>query len=116
MQYQRSGGDADSKQHRRALKLPAPCRVSDQIGGIRHFERTGVRSWQERQRIAPMSNINKGKPWSTLDLQNLRDGLRAGMPILQLAKFLARNAQEVEMKIAELTANHSAEQETPGIK
>ena len=30
---------------------------------------------------APMSNVSSDKPWSTLDLQNLREGLRAGMPI-----------------------------------
>jgi hypothetical protein len=60
-----------------------------------------------------MRNANTGKPWSTLDLQNLRDELRAGMPILQLAQFLTRNVDEVEMKIGELAANHNTEQQTP---
>jgi hypothetical protein len=59
-----------------------------------------------------MRNAISGKPWSTLELQNLRDGLCAGMPILQLAKFLMRNVDEVESKIAELAANHNAEQQT----
>jgi hypothetical protein len=60
-----------------------------------------------------MSNVSSAKPWSTLDLQNLREGLRAGMPILKLADFLIRNVDEVEAKVAELAANQSAGQQTP---
>ena len=46
--------------------------------------------------------MGSGKPWSTLDLNNLREGLRAGMPIPKLASFLIREVDEVEAKIAEL--------------
>ena len=61
-----------------------------------------------------MSNVSSAKPWSTLDLQNLREGLRAGMPILKLADFLIRDVDEVEAKIAELAANQSGgHQQTP---
>jgi hypothetical protein len=82
------------------LKLPAPCRV-------------WTRSEARTRRIAPMSNVSSAKPWSTLDLQNLREGLRAGMPILKLADFLIRDVDEVEAKVAELAANQSAGQQTP---
>jgi hypothetical protein len=81
------------------LKLPAPSRV-----------------WTRKQvhaGSAPMSNVSSAKPWSTLDLQNLREGLRAGMPILKLADFLIRDVDEVEAKIAELAANQSGGQQTP---
>jgi hypothetical protein len=60
-----------------------------------------------------MSNVSSAKPWSTLDLQNLREGLRAGMPILKLADFLIRDVDEVEAKVAELAANQSAGQQPP---
>jgi hypothetical protein len=60
-----------------------------------------------------MSNVSSAKPWSTLDLQNLREGLRAGMPILKLSDFLMRDVDEVEAKIAELAANRNGGQQTP---
>ena len=80
------------------LKLPAPCRV-------------WTPSEARTRRIAPMSNVSSAKPWSALDLQNLREGLRAGMPILKLADFLIRDVDEVEAKVAELAANQSAGQQ-----
>jgi hypothetical protein len=57
--------------------------------------------------------MGSGKPWSTLDLNNLREGLRAGMPIPKLASFLIREVDEVEAKIAELAASRTAEQQAP---
>jgi hypothetical protein len=83
------------------LKLPALCRVWTRE--------------QEHAGSAPMSNVSSAKPWSTLDLQNLREGLRAGMPILKLADFLMRDVDEVEAKIAELAANRNGGQQTPPI-
>ena len=59
-----------------------------------------------------MGSVSSDKPWSTLDLQNLREGLRAGMPILKLADFLMRDVDEVE---AELAANRNGGQHTPPI-
>ena len=57
--------------------------------------------------------MGSGKPWSTLNLNNLREGLRAGMPIPKLASFLIREVDEVEAKIAELAASRTAEQQAP---
>jgi hypothetical protein len=36
-----------------------------------------------------MANINSGKEWSALDLQDLQDGLRLGTPIEQWQIFSA---------------------------
>jgi hypothetical protein len=49
---------------------------------------------------------SQSRPWSESDLQRLRDGLRSGVPILQLAASLMRDVDAVEAKIAELTAQH----------
>jgi hypothetical protein len=39
---------------------------------------------------------------SMLDLQDLRDGLRLGSPVQELAEFLMRDVNEVRAKIAEI--------------
>jgi hypothetical protein len=41
-------------------------------------------------------DVNSGKDWSELDLQDLRDGLRLRSPIAELAEFLCRDVAEVE--------------------
>lgn len=50
---------------------------------------------------ADAPNINSGKPWSELDLQDLRYCLAAGEPVADIADFLCRNVDEVRAKIAE---------------
>lgn len=49
---------------------------------------------------------NAGKPWSELDLDDLRHELRRGAPLPQIAELLGREITEVEAKIEELTAQH----------
>ena len=48
-----------------------------------------------------MPNLNSGKNWSEMDLQDLRDGLRLRSPLQELADFLMRDVEEVEAKAAE---------------
>ncbi len=47
-------------------------------------------------------NISSGKPWSKLDLQDLRYCLAAGEPLEAIADFLCRDVDEVRAKVAEL--------------
>ena len=49
-----------------------------------------------------MPNLNSGEPWSEMDLEDLRRGLRKGTSIEELADFLCRDIAEVEAKAAEL--------------
>ena len=51
-----------------------------------------------------MPNLNSGKDWSEMDLQDLRDDMHLGTPLEQIADFLMRDVSEVEAKIAELQA------------
>ena len=54
-----------------------------------------------------MSNLNSGKDWTELDLQDLRDGLRLRCPMAELADYLLRDVAEVRAKIAELEAEQN---------
>jgi len=47
-------------------------------------------------------NLNSGKPWSGLALDDLEWGMRHGQSNEQIAYTLCRDVQEVEAKIAEL--------------
>jgi hypothetical protein len=47
-------------------------------------------------------NLNEGKPWSEMDLFDLKNGPAQGTPISEIADFLCRNEGEVREKIAEL--------------
>jgi hypothetical protein len=49
--------------------------------------------------------------WTPRELQKLKDGLRGGKPIPQLAQQLRREVGEVRTKIAELTTRHLANRE-----
>jgi hypothetical protein len=64
--------------------------------------RPGVDSHAYRR--AAMPNLNSGKDWSEMDLQDLRDDMHLGTPLEQIADFLMRDVSEVEAKIAELQA------------
>jgi hypothetical protein len=46
--------------------------------------------------------------WTPRELQKLKDGLRSGKPISQLAQQLRCEIGEVRTKIAELTTRHLA--------
>jgi hypothetical protein len=47
-------------------------------------------------------NLNEGKPWSEMDLVDLRNALAHGRSVEDIADFLCRSEQEVREKIAEL--------------
>ena len=47
-------------------------------------------------------NLNEGKPWSKMDLVDLRNSLAHDSSVAEIAEFLCRNEQEVQVKIAEL--------------
>ena len=47
-------------------------------------------------------NINEGKPWSEMDLVDLRNSVAHGTPVAEIADFLRRSEREVQEKIAEL--------------
>ena len=51
---------------------------------------------------ADMPNINSGKPWSEMGLDDLANCLKLGEPVEQIADFLCRDIEEVEAKVAEL--------------
>jgi len=47
-------------------------------------------------------NSNEGKPWSRMDLADLRYASAHGRSVADIADFLCRSEQEVREKIAEL--------------
>src|SRR6478735_8069072 len=47
-------------------------------------------------------NVNSGKPWSPVDLYDLREGLGRGTPLDQVAEFLCRDVSEVRAKASQL--------------
>jgi hypothetical protein len=47
-------------------------------------------------------NLNEGKPWSEMDLFDLKNSLARGTPVAEIADFLCRSEKEVREKIAEL--------------
>ena len=49
-----------------------------------------------------MPNINSGKSWSGLDLDDLEWGIDYGQAVEQITQFLCRDVEEVEAKIAEM--------------
>jgi hypothetical protein len=59
-------------------------------------------SYLRKKPPADAPNINTGKPWSALDLQDLRYCLAAGEPVEDIADFLCRNVEEVRAKTAEI--------------
>ena len=48
-------------------------------------------------------NLNDGKPWSEMDLADLRNAIAFGRSVEDIADFLCRSENEVREKIAELT-------------
>jgi hypothetical protein len=53
-------------------------------------------------------NLNEGKPWSEMDLLDLKNSLAHGTSICDIADFLCRSEKEVREKIAELEAQQGA--------
>jgi hypothetical protein len=47
-------------------------------------------------------NLNEGKPWSEMDLVDLKNALAFGRSGKDIADFLCRSEDEVREKIAEL--------------
>jgi len=64
-------------------------------------------SYLRKKPPADAPNINTGKPWSELDLQDLRYCLAAGEPAEDIADFLCRNVEEVHAKTAEIAGGQS---------
>jgi hypothetical protein len=54
-------------------------------------------------------NLNEGKPWSEMDLVDLRNSLALGRSVAYIADFLCRSEDEVRDKIAELDAAKEAD-------
>ena len=52
-------------------------------------------------------NLNEGKPWSDMDLVDLRNSLALGSSVAYIAEFLCRCENEVREKIAELELSSS---------
>lgn len=52
--------------------------------------------------------MNVGKPWSEMDLADLRNSLEHGDSVEQIAEFLCRDRHEVEAKIAEINVYRPA--------
>jgi len=50
-------------------------------------------------------NPNEGKPWSEMDLFDLKNCLECIQPAVEIAAFLCRSEQEVREKIAELESS-----------
>ena len=59
-------------------------------------------SYLRKNPLADAPNINSGKPWSELDLDDLRYCLEAGERAELIAYFLGRNVDEVRAKTAEI--------------
>jgi hypothetical protein len=51
---------------------------------------------------ADMPNVNSGKPWSEMDIRDLKVALQYNRTVAEIADFLCRDVEEVEAKIAEL--------------
>ena len=47
-------------------------------------------------------NLNEGKPWSEMDLVDVRNSLTHGGSVAEIAEFLCRSEREVHEKVAEL--------------
>jgi hypothetical protein len=57
-------------------------------------------------------NANSGTPWSEEDHADLRNSFTQGMPVAELADFLCRDVEEVEVKIAELKLERKMKKDT----
>jgi hypothetical protein len=54
-------------------------------------------------------NLNEGKPWSEMDLVDVRNSLTHGGSVAEIAEFLCRSEREVHEKIAELELARSSD-------
>ena len=52
--------------------------------------------------VARPKNINEDKPWSEMDVFDLKSGLDYGNSVTEVAEFLMRREDEVLTKMAEL--------------
>jgi hypothetical protein len=56
---------------------------------------------------AGLANLNVGKPWSEMDIADLKQCLRLRDSVKAIAEFLCREPGEVRAKIAELARDRS---------
>jgi hypothetical protein len=61
-----------------------------------------------------MADINSGKEWSAMDLADLHSGLVYGHSLEELAQFLCREVQEVQVKMRELGFADKEKRPVPG--
>jgi hypothetical protein len=54
-------------------------------------------------------NLNEGKPWSEMDLTDLKNAIAFGRSVADIADFLCRSEDEVREKIAELEKSAGAQ-------
>jgi hypothetical protein len=54
----------------------------------------------------PMECTNAGRPWSEVDLDNLRSELKRGAPLAEIAELLGRDVQQIQVKVEQLAAEH----------
>jgi hypothetical protein len=57
---------------------------------------------------AGLSNLNSGKPWSAMDVADLKQCLKLGDSTKAIAEFLCREPGEVRAKIAELARKRAS--------
>jgi hypothetical protein len=57
-------------------------------------------------------NANSGTPWSEEEIADLRNSVAHGRPVAELADFLCRDVEEVEVKMAELKLERKMKRNT----
>jgi len=58
-------------------------------------------------------DANSGKPWSKMDISDLRNEIAHGRTVAQTASFLCRDEDEVREKMKELGLVEPPRKETP---
>ena len=58
-------------------------------------------------------DANSGKPWSKMDISDLRNEIAHGRTVAQTASFLCRDEDEVREKMKELGLVERPRKETP---
>ncbi len=67
-------------------------------------------NWRSWATMKP--NLNTGKPWSPMDLEDLRNERDLKTPVERIAQFLCRDVGDVEAKVA-ARANYSSYHSEP---
>ncbi len=66
-------------------------------------ETGGARSARRKVNKMTMGKkLNEDKPWSEMDLYDLRDAVASGLPAREIADFMLRREDEITSKVSEL--------------